>query len=154
MAKVLELQRQHQFFQWIFRADFLYNWLVWSPCCPRDSQESPPTPQLKSVNSSTFNLLYGPTLTCIHDYWKNHSLIIWTFVGKAMLLLFNMLSRFVIAFLPRSKYLLISCLQSPSAVIMEPKKIKFNTLSKFYPFYLPRSDGTGFDDLQFLNVEF
>ena len=77
-----------------------------------------------------------------------------TFVSKVMLLLFNMLSRFVIAFLPRSKYLLISCLQSPSAVIMEPKKIKFNTLSKFYPFYLPRSDGTGFDDLQFLNVEF
>ena len=123
-------------------------------CCPRDSQESPPTPQLKSISSSAFNLLYGPTLTCIHDYWKNHSLIKWTFVGKVMLLLFNMLSRFVIAFLPRSKHVLISWLPSPSSVIMESKKIKFNTLSKFYHVYLPRSDGTGFHDLHFLNVEF
>ena len=53
----------------------------------------------------------------------------WTFVGKAMSLLLNMLSRFVIAFLPRSKHLLISWLQSPSAVILEPKKIKTVTVS-------------------------
>ena len=52
-----------------------------------------------------------------------------TFVGKVMSLLFNMLSRLVIIFLPRSKHLLISWLQSPSAVILEPKKIKFNTVS-------------------------
>ena len=45
----------------------------WSPCSPRDSQESSPTPQLKSINSSAFSFLYGPTLTSIHDYWKNHS---------------------------------------------------------------------------------
>ena len=45
----------------------------WSPCCPRDSQESSPTPQFKSINSSVFSFLYGPTLTSIHDYWKNHS---------------------------------------------------------------------------------
>ena len=51
-------------------------------------------------------------------------LTIWTFVGKVMSLFFNMLSRFVIAFLPRSKHLLISWLQSPSSVILEPKKIK------------------------------
>ena len=82
------------------------------------------------------------------------ALINQTFVGKVVSLFLNILSRLVIAFLPRSKHLLISWLQSPSAVILEPKKIKFNTLSKFYPFYLPRSDGTGFDDLQFLNVEF
>ena len=55
---------------------------------------------------------------------KNIALTIWTFVGKVMSLLFNMLPRFVIAFLPRSKHLLISWLQSPSAVILEPKKIK------------------------------
>ena len=55
----------------------------------------------------------------IHDYWKNHSFDL-TFVGKVMSLLFNMLYRFVIAFLPRSKCLLISWLQSPSAVILEP----------------------------------
>ena len=53
----------------------------------------------------------------------------WTFVGKVLPLLFNMLSRFVIAFLPRSKHLLISWLQSPSAVILEPPKIKSVTVS-------------------------
>ena len=47
--------------------------MVWSPCSPRDSQESSPTSQLKSINSSAFSLLYGPALTSIHDYWKNHS---------------------------------------------------------------------------------
>ena len=70
------------------------------------------------------------------------SLTIHTLVGRVMSLLFNMLSRLVIAFLPRSKHLLISRLQSPSAVILEPKKIKFVTVSAFFLFYLPRSDGT------------
>ena len=60
----------------------------------------------------------------------------WTSVGKVMFLLFNMLSRLVIAFLPRSKRLLISWLQSPSAVILEPKKIKSATVSSF-PIYFP-----------------
>ena len=73
VAKVLELQLQHQSFQWIFRVDFLQDWLVGSPCRPRDSQESSPAPQFKSINSSALSLLHGPTLTCIHDYWKNHS---------------------------------------------------------------------------------
>ena len=49
------------------------DWLVWSSCSPRDSQESSPTPQFKSLNSSALNLLYSPTFTSIHDYWKNHS---------------------------------------------------------------------------------
>ena len=57
----------------IFRVDFLY-WLVWSPCCPlRDSQESFPAPQLESINFLALSFLYGPTLTTIDDYWKNHS---------------------------------------------------------------------------------
>ena len=60
---VLELQLQHQSFQWIFRTDFLYVGLVWSPCSPRDSQESSPTPQFKSINSSAFSLLQGIFLT-------------------------------------------------------------------------------------------
>ena len=64
----------------------------------------------------------------------------WTFVGKVMSLLFNMLSRLVINFLLRSKRLLISWLQSPSAVILEPRKIKSATVSSF-PVYLPWSDG-------------
>ena len=58
-------------FQWTSRTDFLWDWLVWSPCSPRDSQESSPTPQ--STNSSGLSLLYGPTLTSIHDHCKNHS---------------------------------------------------------------------------------
>ena len=73
VATVLELQLQHQSFQWIFRSDFLYHWLVEFPCSPGDSQESSPTPQFKSINSSVLSLLYGPTLTSIYDYWKNHS---------------------------------------------------------------------------------
>ena len=64
---------QHQSFQWIFRTDFLEDWLVWSPCSPRDSQESSPTPQFESINSLAFSFLYSPTLTSIHDTWKNHS---------------------------------------------------------------------------------
>ena len=62
------------------------------------------------------------------------ALTIWTSVGKVISLLLHMLSRFVIAFLPRSKRLLTSWLQSPSAVILEPKKIKSVTVSTFPPF--------------------
>ena len=69
-------------------------------------------------------LLYGPTLTSVDDYGKTVALTILTFVSKVIFLLFNMLSGFVIAFLPRSKRLLISWLQSPPAVILEPKKMK------------------------------
>ena len=74
VAKVLEFQLQHQSFQWIFRTDFLYDGLVGSPCSPRDSQESSPTPQFKSINSSALSFLQSPTLTSIHDHRKNHSL--------------------------------------------------------------------------------
>ena len=72
VAKVLALQLQHQSFQWIFRTDIL-DWLVWSPCSPRDSQDSSPIPQFKSISSLVLSLLYGPTLTSVHDYWKNQS---------------------------------------------------------------------------------
>ena len=75
-----------------------------------------------------FNLLYGPTLTSVHDYWKELALTIQTFVSKVMSLLFNTLSWFVTAFLPRSKPLLISWIQLPSALILEPKKIKAVTV--------------------------
>ena len=74
VARVLELQLQHQSFQWIFRVDFLKDGLAGSPCCPRHSQETSPTPQFESANSSALSLLYGPTLTSTHDYWKNQSL--------------------------------------------------------------------------------
>ena len=84
--------------------------------------KSLPTPHFKSINSSALSFLYGPALTSIHDY-----------VGKVTSLIFNMLSRFVIAFLPRSKHLLFSWIQSPSAGILEPKKIKSLTVSIVSP---------------------
>ena len=97
--------------------------MVGSPSSPRDSQESSPTPQFKSIGSLALSLLYGLS----HPYvttGKTKALTIQTLVGKVMSLLFNMLSRFVTAFLSRSKHLIISWLQSPSAVVLEPKKIK------------------------------
>ena len=73
------------------------------------------------------SFLYGSTLTSIHKYWKNHiALTRWSFVGKVISLLFNMLSRLVIVFL---LCLLISWLQSPSAVILEPKKLKLKSVT-------------------------
>ena len=71
--------------------------------------------------------------TSIHDSWKDHSFDYMDFVGKVMSLLFSMLPRFDIAFLPRRKCILISCLQSLFAVILEPSKIKFATVSTFNP---------------------
>ena len=84
---------------------------------------------------------------------KTIALTRWTFVGEVMSLLFNMLSRLVITFLPRSKRLLISWLQSPSAVIWEPPKNKVWHCFYCFPIYLPWSDGTRCHDLCFLNVE-
>ena len=112
VAKLLEFQLQHQSFQWIFRTDFLSGWQVGSPWSPRDFQESSLAPQFKSINSSMLSFqkyiyIYKETLTFIPDYWKNHSLTTWTFFSKVMPLLFNTLSRLVIAFLQRSKCLLI-----------------------------------------------
>ena len=74
---------------------------------------------IKSINSSALSFLYSPTLTSIHDYGKTIAFTRKTFVSKVVSLPFNMLSRLVITFVPRSKHLLISWLQSPSAVIFE-----------------------------------
>ena len=120
-------------FQWIFRVNFVDNWLVWFSCCPRDSQESSPVPQFKSIIPSVLSLLYVPALTSLHDYWKNHTFDYMDLLDKMMSLLFNMLSRFIIVFLPRSKCLLILWLWSPSTVILEPKKIKSVTVSTVSP---------------------
>ena len=74
VATVLEFQLQHHSLQRYPRFDLLQNGLVGSPCSPRDSQESSPTPQFKRINSSVLSLLHSPTLTSIHDHRKNHSL--------------------------------------------------------------------------------
>ena len=88
-----------------------------------------------------------------HLYVTTGKTIALTFVNKVMSLLLNMLSRLVIAFTPRSKCLLISWLQSPSAVILEPKKIKSVTVSTFSPIYLPWRDETGCHDLFLYNLK-
>ena len=115
------------------RTDLLYDGLIGSPCSPRDSQD------LLQNHSSKASILRHSAFYLVqlsHPYvtpGKNAALTRWTFVGKVMSLLFNMLSRLVITFLPRSKRLLISCLQSPSAVILEPQKIKSDTVSTVSP---------------------
>ena len=92
-------------------------WLVWSPCSPRHSQD------LLQHHRSKAAILWCSAFFMVqlsHPYrstGKNHCFDLWVFIGKVMSLLFNMLSKFVIACLPRSKHLLISWLQSPSAVI-------------------------------------
>ena len=108
-----EFQLQRPSFQGIFKINFLYDRLVGSPCSPGDCQESSPITQFRSINASPLSFLYSPTLTSIHE--KTIALTRRIFVGKVMSLLFNMLSRLIIAFLPRSKHLLISWLQSLSA---------------------------------------
>ena len=74
VAKVLEFQLQHHPLQGNPRADLPQNGLVGSSYSPRDSQESSPTPQFKSINSSVLSFFHSPTLTSIRDHWKNHSL--------------------------------------------------------------------------------
>ena len=123
VAKVLEFQLQHQSSQ-----DWSpLGWTGWIPLQYKG---------LSRVFSNTtvqkhHSFLYSPTLTFIRDYWKNHSFDYMDSVGKVVSLLFNMLGSLVIAFLPRSKHLLILWLQSPSAVVWEPKKLKSVTVSIF-----------------------
>ena len=91
-----------------------------------------PESQFKDINSSSLNVLYGPTFTLYMTTGKITTLTIQNFVHKVMSLLINTLCRFVIVFLPRSKCFWISWLQSQSAVISEPKKTKSVTVSTFF----------------------
>ena len=152
VVKGLELQLQHQSFQRTPRTDlFRMDWL--------DLLAVQRT--LKSRlqhHSSKASVLWHPAFFVVqlsHPYMttgKTIALTKQTFVDKVMSLLFNMLSRLIITFLPRSKRLLTSWLQSPSAVILDPKKIVSHCFHSF-PIYLPWSDGTRCHDLHFLNVE-
>ena len=112
--------------------------------------------QHHSSKASVLQRLAFFTVQLSHPYMttgKTIALTRQTFIGKAMSLLLNILSRLVITFLPRSKRLLISCLQSPSAVILEPPQNKVWHCFYCFPIYLPWSDGTRCHDLHFLNVE-
>ena len=119
----MKFQLQHQSFHEYsglisFRTDWFDHLAV------QGTQESSPAPQLETISSLVLTLPYGQTLIHTLTTGRTIALTRLTFVGKEMSLLFNMLSRLVIAFLPRSKCLLISWLQSPSAVILEPQTIK------------------------------
>ena len=146
VAKVLEFQLQHQFFQWIsglisFRMDWLDLLAVQGTLKSLLQQH---TSKASILQHSAFF-----TVQLSHPYMttgKTVALTRWMFVGKVISLLFNMLSRLVISFLPRSKRLLISWLHSPSAVILEPPKIKSDTVSTV--------SSSICHDPCFLNVEF
>ena len=151
-VKVLEFQLQHQSFQRTFRTDFFYYWwfdLLASKWLSRVffQQDNSKTSILQC--SAFFMVqLSHPCMTT----GKTIALIRQTFVSKVMSLLFKTLSKFVTAFIPESKGLLLSWLQLPTAVVLKPKKIVFHCFPCF-PVYLPWSDGTRLHDLNILNVE-
>ena len=151
VAKVLEFQPQS--FQWISPSNeysglisFRINWL--DLLAVQGILNS--LLQHHSSKASVLQHLAFFIVQLSHPYMitgKTIALTWWTFVGTVMSLLFNMLSRLVIAFLPRSKHLLISWLQSPSSVILKPHCFHC------FPSYLPGDDGTRCHDPSFLNVE-
>ena len=127
VAKVLEFQLQHQSFQWIFslRIDWLDLLAVQGTL--RSLQHNSSKASILRRSAFFIVQLSQPYMTTE----KTKALTRQNFVGKVMSLLFNMLSRLVIAFLPRSKHLLISWQQSPSAVILEPRKISLSLFPLF-----------------------
>ena len=151
VAKVLEFQLHHQSFQWtprtdLFRMDLL-DFLAVQGTFKNLLQHH-------SSKASNFQCSAFVTVQLSHTYMttgKTITLTRWTFVGKVISLLFNILSGSVITFLPRSKCLLIPWLQSPYAVILESPK---NKVWHCFPIYFPWNDGTRCHDLSFLNVEF
>ena len=160
MAKVLELQLQHQSFQWIFRV-FSFTWL--DLLAVQETLKSILQGQNSKASilwcSTFFRVHTWPIHDCFlsHPYMtteKNIALTIQIFVDKVMSLFFNMLSSFVMTFLSRSKCVLILWLQSLSTVILEPKEKIYHRFHFFSIYYLPWSDGTGCHALSFLNVEF
>ena len=113
---------------------FMMDWL--DLLAVQGTQESSRTPHFNS-NSSVLSFLSSPTFTSILDYWQTIALTRRTFFGKVMPLLFHMLSRLVMTFLPRSKRLLTSWLQSPSGVILQHPKIKVCHCFHCFPIYFP-----------------
>ena len=147
----MDFQLQNQLFQWIFRTDSL-GWTGWIPL--QGTFQS-----LLQHHSSKASILWQSAFFIVqlsHLYMttgKAIALTRWMFVGKVMSLLFNMLSRLVINFLPRSK-LLISWMQSLSEEFLEPTKNKVSHCFHCFPIYLPWNDDDGCHGVSFLNVEF
>ena len=133
VVTVLELQLQHQSLN-------EYSGLIsiridWFDLLALQGKfhESPPALQFESINSLVLDLLYGPTLTSIHDYWKTHSYDCMDLCWQSDVSAFWYSGLIVIAFLQRSRCFLISRFQSPSTVILEPNKINSVTVSTFFP---------------------
>ena len=135
VTRVLELELQHQSFQWIFRTLGLTGLIsLQSKRLSRVFSLTTVWVFLSHISSSALSFLYGPTH--IHPYMtagKTIALTTRNFVAKVMSLLFNMLSVFVIAFLSRTECLFISWLQSPFTVTLEPRKIKSVIVSIVFP---------------------
>ena len=153
VAEVLELQLQHQSFQWIFLISFRMDWL--DLLAVQGTLKS-----LLQHHSSKASILQRSAFFVVqfsHPYMapgKITALARRTFVSKIMSLLFNMLYRLVITFLPKTKHPLISWLQSPSAVILEPPKIKSLIVSIVSPSICHEVMGPDAMICVFLNVEF
>ena len=132
----MEFQLQHQSFQRIFRTDLWMDWV--GLLAVQGTLKS-----LLQLHNSKASILWRSAFFIVrlsHPYMitgKTIALTRWTFVSKVMSLLFNMLSRLVITLLPRSKRLLISRLQSPSVMILEPPQNKINHCFHYFPIYLP-----------------
>ena len=148
--KVLEFQLQHLVLPMNIQDWFPLRWTGWI------SLQFKGLSSVLQHHSSKASILWCSAFFIvqlshpIYDHWKTIALTRWTFLRKVMSLLFKMLSRLVIIFLPRSKRLLISWLQSPFAVILKSKNKK---VWHYFPIYFPWSDGTRCHDLSFLNVE-
>ena len=145
VAKLLELQLQHQYFQWIFRVNIL--WEIRIDLLDLLAVQGTHRSLLQN-HSWKESILWHSAFFVVQflqpdmNTGKTIVLTVWSFVGKVKSLLFNTLSNFLIAILPRSKCLLIKWLQLPSAVISESTKIVCHCFH-FCPVYLPWSDGTG-----------
>ena len=154
VAKVLELQLQHQSLKWIFRTDFLQDGLVGSPCSPRDSQGSSPTPKFKSISSSMLIFLYGSILTSIHHTWKNHSFDYPDLCQQSNVSAFKytVLVDHSFSSKEQAPFNFMAAVTIYSDFGAQENKVChcFHCLS----IYLPWSDGTGCHDLSFLKVEF
>ena len=131
VAKLLELQLQHQSFQRVFGVDPLR--LTGLILLSKGFSRVFSSTQFESIISLALSLLYCPALTFIPDYWEDHSLDYMDLCWQSDVFAFNTLSRLVVAFLRRSNHLLISWQQSPTTVISEPRKRKSATASKFSP---------------------
>ena len=130
-----------------------FRWTGWISLLSKELSRVFSNTTVENINSLVLSFLYSPLSRRYMTTGKTTALTRQTFVGKVMSLLFNTLSRLVITFLPRSKRLLISWLQSPSAMILEPQNIKSASLHCF-SIYLSWSNGTRCQNLSFLNVEF